>query len=160
MTDITMKRLYLHDDNVAPVITDTTISLQDNVEAHYILRGHSIGEIVKTSKGWLNFELDRALSLATATMRQIIWQTFLDLESFKEWEGFEDRVRVVMASRCIYLTFDRPDNSKLKFTPVEIESWTSIINNSQTLFEIGLGHILSGSPENGTIQFPYSLKDE
>jgi len=159
MKEIQMLRLYLHDDDVPPMVSDTAISVKNDADALAIIRGHTIGEIIKTSKGWLNFELDRTLSAATATIRNIILQEFLRLKSLQPWEGHESMLRVVMASRCIYLSFDRPPNSPITLTPLEIEQWAPIINNSQELFAIGKGHIMNGSPQGGTIQFAYSLRD-
>jgi hypothetical protein len=159
MKDLQVMRLYLHDDNVPPVITANSISVRNEPESLAVFRGHTIGEIVNKSKGWLNFDLDRALSIGTATIRNIILQEFLRVKEMQAWEGHEELVRVVMASQCIYLSFDRPPNSKITLTPVEIESWTPIINASQDLFAIGEGRIISGSPHGGTIQFAYSLRD-
>ena len=160
MNDIVLKRLYLHGDDVDPMVTDTTISVQHSrPDVVAIIRGQTIGEIVKTSHGWLNYELDKALSAATATIRNIILQEFLRLKSFAPWENCDNMVSVVMASQTIYLTFDRPLRSPITFSPSEIESWTPVINNSQELFCIGKGIVMSGSPQGGTIQFPYSMKD-
>ena len=159
MKEIQMKRLYLHSDDVAPVITDTMISVKVDADTHCVVRGHSIGEIVNKSKGWLGFDLERALSDATATIRNIILQEFLRLKDMQPWEGHEDMVRLVMASQCIYLSFDRPPNSPITLTNYQIAQWTPIINNSQDLFAIGNGHIISGSPHGGTVQFAYSLRD-
>jgi hypothetical protein len=159
MKELQVMRLYLHDDDVPPIITANSISVKNEPESLAVFRGHTLGEIINNSKGWLNFDLDRALSIGTATIRNIILQEFLRVKEMKAWEGHEELVRVVMASRCIYLSFDCPPQSKITLSPMEIESWTPIINASQDLFAIGVGRIISGSPHGGTIQFAYSLRD-
>ena len=156
------QHVYLHDDNAENIKTDTTVSIRNSQESISFVRGCSIGQITNKSNGWLDGELAEALVTASATMCSKIKEEFLKLDSWKPWRAHLDRVKITMASDCIYLTFTRPESvAKIPFTGRQVlQEWPDTINAAQSLFEIGEGHVSHGSPEGGSIQFSYRLKKE
>jgi len=159
MTNLNPIKVILH-ERAEPAHRDgNTFSMRydDNLT---FLRGQTIGEIHVDFKGWMAKDLEVALSVGSATMRFLICEEFLKLDEFKMWEGHEDRVKIGMADRCIYLFVTRPEGEKIDLRPGDFPSMCDRINGAQSLFEIRDGSITHGSPEGGTLQFKYKLKEE
>lgn len=152
-------KVILHERD-EPVHRDGhTLSMRFDDSTTFLL-GQTIGEINVEFKGWMAKDLEVALSVSSATMRFLICEEFLKLDEFKMWEGHEDRVKIGMADRCIYLFVTKPDGQKIDLRPGDFPSMCDRINAAQSLFEIRDGKITHGSPEGGTLQFMYKLKEE
>lgn len=158
MTDLNPIKVMLHDRDEAIVKTETSISMRYDDDARR-LRGYTIGEIRTDFNGWMPKDMEMQLAIGSATMRFLIAEEFLRLDEFAMWVGHEDRVKIGMASGCIYLMVTRPEGKKIDLRPGDFPSMCDRINANQSLFKISGGVISYGSPEGGTLQFAYELKD-
>jgi hypothetical protein len=155
------KTLYLHDDLVPTIKTDSMVSMRNHEDNFRDCRGTSIGRIVSTSKNWIEQELEAAILNASATFCNQVHEQVLALHSWAPWRKYPNLLKVRLASECLFLIFDRPmDGPRLDFTVSQIEDeWPRLINKSQPYFELLNGHITSGSPDGGCIQYTYRLKE-
>lgn len=159
MIDLELKRVVFHDDNVDTVFSGSTLSVNVN-EAATILSTIDVGEFVCNYNGWMPPETEKVLMGATALVREIILEQFLMQPEMAIWIGEEERVKVGMASESIFLYFTRPGKHKINLYQAQIDAMQENINKTQDLFELGVGHVSFGSPEGGSIQFSYKLKEE
>ena len=151
--------LFLHDDNAPDVINDRIISIKNDDDAPAKLRGRSIWRITNKSKGWIEPELHQAMIHQSREFTGFVKQTLLNLSAFRGWEKHPELLKVTIAHECMYVTFTRPaDMPRITIRPSEITmEWPNLVNKMQNVFELGrTGHILSGDPDGGTIQIPYS----
>ena len=155
------KRLYLHDDHVQDVITATTVSVKLDDDTPAKIKGQQIGQITVRAHGWIEPEVEQALRECTSVICADIHKRFMALDAFKEWRPHPDNLKIRMANDTIYLLITRPiDMPKITFTQTEIATvWPDTINEQQKTYTLRGGHILSGGPEGGTIQYSYSLRD-
>jgi hypothetical protein len=146
------------DTNVTPI--DGQLIVKNDDDAHYALRGYSIGQITNNSNNFFEPELESALMAATMTVRAEIHKQFLSLSAWKPWTVFPNLLKIALASDSVFLIFDRPDNcARLTFTQTQIaEEWTQIINKAQDIFELRGGYVSTGSPHGGSIHYGYKLK--
>lgn len=158
MTDLNPIKVILHDREEEIVKTDSSISMRYTDDARR-LRGYTIGEIKTEFNGWMPKAMEDQLAIGSATMRFLIAEEFLRLDEFAMWIGHEDRVKIGMASGCIYLMVTRPEGQKIDLRPGDFDSMCDRINGAQNLFEVSNGKISYGSPEGGTLQFTYKLKE-
>lgn len=154
------KHLYLHDDNVPPMIGDKTISIKNDDDAPRLIQGHKIGQITKKSVGWIEPELHSAIAEATREITAFIKQHFLNLSAMAPWRDNQELLTVMVASECLYINVQRPERiPRITIRPAEIsQEWPRKINHAQTVFEIGSGFISTGGPDGGSIQIPYKLR--
>ena len=152
--------LNLHDDQVENQIVGKTLSVRNYEDSVSFLRGHSVGYINKTSNNWIEPEVEEVLHNCTRTFTSLVRDQFLALHAWEPWRKCPDLLKIRLASKCLFLVFDRPvDGPRLNFTTAQIdEEWVQIINRSQDVFTLKSGHITSGSPDGGCIQYVYTLK--
>lgn len=151
------KRLYIHDDVAETVVTDDMISARHDDDLEYVVRGHSVGEINKTSNRFMSPKQEQAMSAATSVIRQIILQEFLKLDCFEPWRGREQFIRIGMASGCIFVIIDRPTSKPIGLKNRDMEEWPNLINAAQDIFEVRNAYVSSGGPDGGVIQLGYRL---
>jgi len=158
---IQFKTLYLHDDDVQPIKGDKMISMRNHEDQFRAFRGNSIGRIVNKSKNWIEPELETAIANASATFCHQVHEQILSMHSWAPWRKYPNLLKVRLASECLFLIFDRPmDGPRLDFTVSQIEDeWPRLINKNQEYFELLNGHVTSGSPDGGCIQYTYRLKE-
>lgn len=152
--------LILTDDDTNVTAIDGQLIVKNDDDAHYALRGHSVGQITNSSNNFIEGELQDAMVHATASIRAEIHKQFLGLSAWKPWTVYPDLLRIALASESVFLVFDRPDNcSRLTFTNAQIaEEWTQIINKAQDVFELRGGYVSNGSPNGGSIHYGFRLK--
>jgi len=153
-------KLTLHDDQVDNQIVGKTLSVRNHEDSVSFLRGRSVGFIVNNSNNWIEPEVEAAINGCTRTFTNMVRDQFLALHAWEPWRKYPDLIKIRLASRCMYLIFDRPaDGPRLNFTNSQIgEEWPQLINRSQDVFTLKRGHITSGSPDGGCLQFSYDLK--
>lgn len=152
--------LILTDDDTNVTAIDGQLIVKNDDDAHYALRGHSVGQITNSSNNFIEAELQDAIIVATASIRAEIHKQFLGLSAWKPWTVYPDLLRIALASESVFLVFDRPDNcARLTFTQTQIaEEWTQIINKAQDVFELRGGYVSNGSPNGGSIHYGFRLK--
>lgn len=155
--NLNIKRLYIHDrEGEEATVTKTRVTSHKD-EVHYAVRGTTIGEVVNQAKGWLSEETQTAIAMATATVRSIIVEELLKLDSMRSWIDKPDCIKVAMASQTLYIYLDRPCEGKVSLMPADLSGWAPVINTRQDWFEIGEPWFLSGGYEGCTLQMKYKL---
>lgn len=153
--------LYLHDDNAQDIDTPNVLSIKNDENAAYKIRGKTIGQVTLKSNNWIHPDTEDALTAALATISMKIREDFLSLPEWEPWRKEDvEMFRVRMASGTIYLYFVRPESvKKIPFTQQDIATtWVDHVNGCQDIYRIRSGSVSSGSPEGGVIQFAYELK--
>ena len=154
--------LTLH-DRETEVVVDVearTMSARNHEDSVRKMRGRGVGFILNESKNWIEPEVEEVLLNCTRTFTSLVRDQFLVLHAWEPWRAYPDLIKIRLASRCMYLIFDRPaDGPRLNFTNAQIgEEWPQLINKAQNVFTLHRGHITSGSPDGGCLQFMYDLK--
>lgn len=152
--------LIITDDDTNVTAIDGQHIVKNDDDAHYALRGYSVGQITNNSNNFFEPELELAMVHATKSICAEIHKQFLALSAWKPWTVFPDLLRVRLASDSVFLIFDRPDNcARLTFTQAQIaEEWVQLINRAQDVFELRGGYVSRGEPNGGSIHYGFKLK--
>lgn len=148
--------LFITDDKIAPRYTESCLTLNKE-DVKYKVRGHTIGEIINQSKGWLDEETQSAIAFASATACGFIEREILKLPSMKSWEGTTGCIRLAMASQTLYVILERPCDGKVSLLPAHLSEWPEALNAAQSAFEFREPHMSSAAYEGCTIAIPYKL---